>query len=81
MTIKELKKAKDERPFRPFLIHMSDGRELKVPHPDAVAWENDDAEIAVCMVPGGGWEVIDVILITSLGIAPPTSARRKGAGK
>ncbi len=51
MRIDELKRAKDERPFRPFLIHMADGREITVRHPDAVAWDNP--RIAICATPGG----------------------------
>ncbi len=85
MRIDELKRAKDERPFRPFLIHMADGREITVRHPDAVAWDNP--RIAICATPGG-WEVIDVALITSLamrneGKAEPgtgTPRKRKGGG-
>ena len=51
MRIEELKKAKDERPFKPFLIRMADGREIPVRHPDAVAWEGDHARIAIVIVP------------------------------
>jgi hypothetical protein len=88
VTIEELKKAKDERPFRQFLIRMADGREIPVTHPNAVAWEavvvdEDKGETkepltAICVVPGGGWEVIDLTRITSLGLAP---AQSKGKGK
>jgi hypothetical protein len=63
MGIDELKRAKDERPFRPFLIRMADGREIPVRHPDAVAWDNP--RLAIWATPGG-WEFIDVALITSL---------------
>jgi len=63
MRIDELKRAKDARPFRPFLIRMADGREITVRHPDAVAWDNP--RIAICATPGG-WEVIDMALIASL---------------
>jgi hypothetical protein len=73
MRIEQLKKAKDRRPFQPFWIRMADGREIQVRHPDAVAWESDQARIAVCIVPGGGWEVIDVALATSLGMQAPAS--------
>ena len=83
MRIDELKRAKDERPFRPFLIHMADGREITVRHPDAVAWNNP--RIAICATPGG-WEVIDVALITWLAMRnegkaePGTGAPRKRKG-
>ncbi len=67
MKIDELKKAKDQRPFQPFHVCMADGREIQVTHPDAVAWHPDTPRIAVLIVPGGGWEIVDVALITSLG--------------
>jgi hypothetical protein len=85
MRIDELKRAKDERPFRPFQIQMADGREITVRHSDAVAWDNP--RIAICATPGG-WEVIAVALITSLampnegkakpGTGAPRKRKRKG---
>jgi hypothetical protein len=66
MTIADLKNAKDRRPFRPFVIHMADESEVKVWHPNALAWEREDSPIVLCTVPGGGREVIDIRLVTSL---------------
>jgi hypothetical protein len=68
MKIDELKKAKDQRPFQPFLVRMADGREVRVAHPDAIAWDSDSPRIAIVATPGGGWEVIEVALIISLGV-------------
>lgn len=68
MKIDELKRAKDQRPFQSFLIRTADGGEVPVNHPDAVAWDAESARIVVCVLPGGGWEVIDVALVTSLGM-------------
>ncbi len=68
MKIEDLKKAKDQRPFQPFLIRMADGREVRVSHPDAIAWGPELPRIALVVVPDGGWEVIDIALITSLGV-------------
>ena len=48
MRIEELKKAKDQRPFRPLMIRMADGREVEVRHPDAVAWYEDAPRVAIC---------------------------------
>ena len=66
MKIDELKKAKDQRPFQPFHVRMAEGREIQVMHPEA-AWDPDTPRIALFVVPGGRWEVVDVALITSLG--------------
>lgn len=73
MRIEELKKAKDRRPFEPFEVRMADGRSLLIKHPDAIAWDPDQARIAICGLAGGAWEVVDVALVTSLGIPPPAS--------
>jgi hypothetical protein len=69
MKIEEIKAAKDERPFQRFTILTADGREFPVNHPDAVAW-GESSRIIVCGLPSGGWHVIDVALITSLGFGP-----------
>jgi hypothetical protein len=75
VKIDELKKAKDQRPFRPFAIRMADGREILIGHPDAIAWDNGQPRIAVCVLPGARWEVIEVALVTSLGMeAPPAES-------
>ena len=66
MTIAELKRAKDQRPFQPFTIEMTEGRKIPVRHPDAIAWDVDARRIAVCALPGGGAAVIDVSLATAL---------------
>jgi hypothetical protein len=92
VTVEELKRAKDERPFRPFSIRMADGRKVPVTHPDALAWDADrDDETgeptapftAVCIVPGGGWVIIELALITALELQPPDGegkAKKKDKG-
>jgi hypothetical protein len=71
VRIEELKKAKDQRPFEPFLICMADGRQLRVNHPDAVAWDNP--RIAILAQPDG-WELIDVQLVLSLNVPYPAAS-------
>jgi hypothetical protein len=92
MKIAEIKDAKDQRPFQPFLIRMADGREIEITHPDAIAWntpveadgdDEDNGEAAepltvICVVPGGRREIIELALVTSLGLAP---AAQEGEGK
>jgi hypothetical protein len=73
--IEELKKAKDQRPFRPFRIRMADGREIEVRHPDAVAWGGEHSRLVTYISPADDWEEIDVALVTSLGV--PASAQPK----
>ena len=71
MKIEELKRAKDQRPFQPFEIRTADGRSITVRHPDTLAWDPEPPETALSIVEGGGWEIVDVALITSLGFPAP----------
>jgi hypothetical protein len=71
MEVDELKRAKDQRPFQPFEIRTADGRSIAIRHPDAVAWGPESPRIAICVVAGGGWESVDIALITSLGVPAP----------
>lgn len=80
MRLEEIKRAKNQRPFVPFMIRMADGREVEITHPDAVAWESDQAMTVIAIKPGGGWEIIDLILTTSLGMRAPQSAMDAGKG-
>jgi hypothetical protein len=81
MKVDELKRAKDQWPFQPFEIRMADGRSITVRHPDTLAWDPETPRTAIVLIEGGGWEFIDVALITSLGIpAPKRSAERPSAG-
>jgi hypothetical protein len=73
MKIEELKKVKDRRPFEPFEVRIADGRSLLIKHPDAVAWDPEQSRIVICGLAGSGWEIVDVALITSLGILAPKS--------
>lgn len=85
MKIAELKKAKDRRPFQAFKIRTADGREIQIGHPDAIAWEDEQARIVLCVPKGGEWEVVDVALITSLAMPgtvmgeEPAKAKGNGA--
>jgi hypothetical protein len=71
MHIEDLKTLKNHRPFRPFVIRTTDGREVAVRHPDTVAWDVGTGRTVVCMGPEGSWDLIDVSHITSVNVPPP----------
>jgi hypothetical protein len=96
MRIEELRKAKNETPFQPFVIRMADGNEIRVTHPDALAWaaleadpdedngEVEEPDVVYCVLPTGQRVVIDLDLVTALELAPwepPGKAKKKGKGK
>ena len=67
----------DKRPFRPFAIHLSDGRSLPVHHPEFLA-RSPDMNTLVYWHDGARIETVDSEHVTSLEQMPAqTSVRRK----
>ena len=65
-SIEELKQIKDRRPFQSFYIHLADGRELRITHPDSVAWHAGGIPRVVLVAHADGSEFVDLSLITGL---------------
>ena len=65
MKIAELRRAYRAKPFRPFRLHLADGREIPVTHPENMSVGTDGRCIAV-YVPREGFEIIDVPLLTAI---------------
>ena len=64
MTSETLQKAMRVQPFQPFVIHMADGREIAVAHPELIAYKAG-TRTAVVMY-GDSFEFIDLLLATGL---------------
>ncbi|HEY3243704.1 MAG TPA: hypothetical protein VGM03_10165 [Phycisphaerae bacterium] len=75
MTIDQLRKAHQAHPFEPFRIHLADGRQFEVRHPELLAVVPPGRTIIV-VPPDGKWAVIDLLLVTSLESADGRSRRR-----
>lgn len=75
MTTEQLRSFINTRPFRPFLIHMADGRTIEVIHPEWVAYAGGRA--ALVAKPDDSFEVVDLLLVPSLEAKPEASS---GAG-
>lgn len=61
-TIRDLR---DKAPFRPFAIHLADGRSIPVVTPDHITISPANDEFAVYL-PDGTLEVVDAKLVTSI---------------
>jgi hypothetical protein len=66
----EVRQAMHAQPFRPFVIHLVDGRSLQVPHPDFVAVAN--AREMVFVGDDNGIHNIELTLV--LGVETPSQA-------
>jgi hypothetical protein len=75
MTIEQLRKLHQARPFQPFDIHLADARSIPVNHPELLSVSTTGRTIAVG-VPDGTIEIVDLLLVTNLKPQPPASGRR-----
>ena len=65
MTVDQLKKLHQQRPFRPFRIHLADGRSFEVTHPELLAQSIGGRAISLA-TSVDAFEHIDLLLVTSL---------------
>jgi len=77
MTIEQLRTMHRATPFRPFDIHLADGRSLPVEHPEVLAIVPPGRTIAVGLGDGTA-EIVDLLLVTSL---KPRAKGRNGQPK
>ena len=76
MKIDEIRRAKNQRPFSPFVIRMADGNEIKITHPDAVAWGEPDNPRVLTAISGRERYWVEVALITAIveAVPPPIAS-------
>jgi hypothetical protein len=67
MTIEQLTQMQHTLPFRPYRIHLADGRHLDVRHQDFVA-RSPAGRTAIVYKEDETWEVIDLLLVSSLAV-------------
>ena len=65
MTTDPLRRLLSASPFEAFAIHLADGREFRVSHPDAAMLE-DRGRTVVVLNEQGALEILDMLLIASL---------------
>ena len=66
MTINEFRNALNAAPFRPFIIHLADGKTVPVVHPDYVL-VTGQGRTAIISRPQDDWfAIVDLPLISQL---------------
>jgi hypothetical protein len=78
MTIEELRRQWSAAPFRPFRLHLDDGREYRVDHPEFLSFSRSGRTIAVSDV-DDAFEIIDLLHVVSLRIGNGQRSKR-GSG-
>ncbi len=72
MTTDSLRSTVHAVPFRPFLIHLADGRTFHVPHPDFIAFKPLGRTAILYHLDDEGWDAIDLLLAVSIEVPEQT---------
>ncbi|HUY31131.1 MAG TPA: hypothetical protein VMV69_00005 [Pirellulales bacterium] len=64
MTIEQLRKMHQERPFQPFDVHLADGRAIPVEHPEFLSQSPKGRTISIGLA-DGTHEVVDLLLVSA----------------
>lgn len=65
MTAQEVDKLYKARPFRPFIVHLADGRGILVEHPEFMA-SSPTGRTMVVYQPDGSLDIVDIPLIVDI---------------
>jgi len=65
MNLDEFGAVMRTEPFRPFVMHLADGREVAVRHPEMTAWAPTSRVVTVYQ-PDGQLNLIDLFLVTDI---------------
>jgi hypothetical protein len=76
MTIERLKELYQAQSFRPFLIHLADGRAVPVHHRDFIMAVPSGRTIVVSQ-PDDTLNIIDLLLVTDVELKGRNGARKK----
>ncbi|NBV46948.1 MAG: hypothetical protein EBR86_15270 [Planctomycetia bacterium] len=79
MTVEQFRDALRARPFRPFALHLADGRAVPVRHPEW-ALASPSGRTTVVMQPDDSMNIIDLLLVTDLEFGEPGDAAEGSSG-
>lgn len=80
MTVEQLRAVYGAQPFRPFTIHLADGRQIPVLSREFILTVPSGRTIVICQ-PDDTLNIIDLLLVTDLELRPTTDGtgrRRRG---
>jgi hypothetical protein len=73
MTAEQLRAQREAQPFRPFTIHLADGRTLTVPHRDLVS-QSPAGRTIIVYGSDESFRVVDLYLVTELHVQAPAES-------
>ena len=80
MTVEQLRNVHRAAPFRPFTIHMGDGRAFLVRHPDFLS-HSPTGRMVIVHQDDESFSVLDLLLVTELEVHAPSTPAGGAAGE
>lgn len=74
MTIEQLRQLRQSQPFQPFTMHLADGRQIPVRHPEFMATSPSGRTVIVYQ-PDESFNIVDLLLVTDLEVNPAGAGR------
>ena len=72
MTLSEVRRLYQAEPFRPFVLHLADGRAIPVHHREFLASAPSGRTVFVYQ-PDDSFNIVDLLLVTDLEVRPDAS--------
>jgi hypothetical protein len=76
MTIEQLNAAHQAKPFRPFTLHLADGSNHAVTHPELL-WRTPGGRTVIVSSGGEDVSIIDLLLVTKISLGNGSNGRRR----
>ena len=76
MTIEKIRDLYSTQPFRPFVLHLADGRAIPVHHRDFIMAVPSGRTLVVCQ-PDDTLNIVDLLLVTDVELKPLANRGRK----
>ncbi len=73
MTVEQLRAVYRAQPFHPFVLHLADGRQIPVQHPEYILTVPSGRTIFVVQ-PDDSTNIIDLLLVTDIELKPVSQA-------
>jgi hypothetical protein len=74
VRVSEIREVLRKQPFRPFIVHLADGRAFPIDHVDFLLISRSERSIVVADLEGG-YEIVDPLMVTSLSLSEMTAER------
>jgi hypothetical protein len=80
MTIQEIHRLREEKPFRPFRILTADGKSYDVLHPECLG-QSPSGRLIMIGLPDDSTVTLDLLLVAAIhkGIKPPRNGAKRKA--